>query len=429
LPTGHWRAQQYLNRLFEGQTREELREKLSPKTGGVVPKLPPSTDSAPDSLDRRWEVVGGVREAVLDPLTRENAEAYQRNIENFIGTVKVPVGVIGPLRVNGTHAQGDYFVPLATTEAALVASYHRGARLITEAGGCSAVLLNEGVGRAPAFAFQNVRESGEFAVWVLSNVDAFRSVAESTTRHGRLLDVHLTLDGNHVYVHFEFVTGDASGQNMVTLATEAVCRHIEENSPVKPKYWFVEGNLSGDKKACFQSYVGVRGKRVTAETVIPASVVQKRLRTTPARLVEYWAMSAVGGVLSGTVGVEGHYANGLTALYLACGQDVACVAESTVGITRFEKTDEGDLYASVTLPNLMVGSVGGGTGLPSQRACLELMGLAGPDKARALAEVTAGVLLAGELSITGALCSGDFARAHRVLARQRKAQRDESING
>jgi hydroxymethylglutaryl-CoA reductase (NADPH) len=133
----------------------------------------------------------------------------------------------------------------------------------------------------------------------------------------------------------------------------------------------------------------------------------------------------MGGVLSGTMGLHGHYANGLAALYLACGQDVACVAESAVGVTRFELTAEGGLYASVTLPNIMVGTVGGGTGLPSQRACLEVMGLAGPGKAQALAEVCAGLCLAGELSIIGALCSGDFSRAHRVLARGKKAQRDK----
>jgi hydroxymethylglutaryl-CoA reductase (NADPH) len=134
-------------------------------------------------------------------------------------------------------------------------------------------------------------------------------------------------------------------------------------------------------------------------------------------MVDYWRMSAMGGVLSGTLGVQGHYANGLAALYLACGQDVACVAESAVGATRFEVAGDGALYASVTLPNIMVGTVGGGTGLPSQQACLRLLGLVGAGKAQAMAEVTAGLCLAGELSIIGALCSGDFSRAHRLLAR------------
>jgi hydroxymethylglutaryl-CoA reductase (NADPH) len=137
-------------------------------------------------------------------------------------------------------------------------------------------------------------------------------------------------------------------------------------------------------------------------------------------MVDYWRMSAIGGVLSGTLGVQGHFANGLAALYLATGQDAACVAESATGVTRFEVAEDGGLYASVTVPGIMVGTVGGGTGLPTQRACLELMGLAGEGKAAALAEVCAGLLLGGELSIIAALSAGHFARAHRKLARQRK---------
>ena len=150
---------------------------------------------------------------------------------------------------------------------------------------------------------------------------------------------------------------------------------------------------------------------------MPSELVEKRLHTTPEMMVKYWAMSAIGGVLSGTIGVQGHYANGLAAIYLACGQDVACVAESAVGVTRYELSADGGLYASVTLPNLIVGTVGGGTGLPSQRACLELMGLAGAGNANALAEVCAAVALAGELSIVGAIVAGDFTRAHQRLAR------------
>src|SRR5205814_1460823 len=208
------------------------------------------------------------------------------------------------------------------------------------------------------------------------------------------------------------------------LATEAVCDYIQEHCPVRPRYFFVEANLSGDKKASAQSFLLVRGKKVSAEVRLAADLVSKRLHTTPEHMVNYWRMSALGGVLSGTMGVQGHYANGLAALYLACGQDVACVAESAVGVTRFEVTAAGELYASVTLPNIMVGTVGGGTGLPSQRACLEVLGLAGPNKADALAEVMAAICLAGELSIAGALWAGDFAHAHSRLARGPDAARN-----
>ena len=239
------------------------------------------------------------------------------------------------------------------------------------------------------------------------------------------MDMRVTIEGNHVYLHFEFTTGDASGQNMVTIATEAICAYIAVHSPVRAQHFFIEANLSGDKKASAQSFQSVRGKKVSAEVIVPTELVQKRLRTTPEHMVDYWRMSALGGVLSGTMGVQGHYANGLAALYIACGQDAACVAESAVGVTRFEITPQGDLYAAVTLPNLIVGTVGGGTGLPSQQACLELLGLAGSGKAQALAEVCAGLCLAGELSIGGAVCSGSFARAHQCLARahRRRARR------
>lgn len=422
------RADEFLRRLLATQTPEEMLRKLAPRTDPSPPRVPGGSATTDEALARRWALLGhaaAARDHLLDPQTDAAKDTYRRNIENLIGTVKVPVGLAGPLRVNGVFAQGDFYVPLATTEAALVASYSRGSQLLTEAGGCTAMLLNEGVSRAPGFAFANLAECGQFVLWVTSQSEELKRAAESTTRHGKLTDLRVTVEGNHVYLAFEFTTGDASGQNMVTLATEAVCHFIERNSPVRPRYWFVEANMSGDKKSSAQSFLLVRGKKVSAEVAIPAELLEKRLRTTPARMAEFWSMSVMGGVLSGTLGTQGHYANGLAALYLACGQDVACVAESAVGTTRFEVTAAGALYASVTLPNVMVGTVGGGTGLPSQRACLEILGLAGEGKAQALAEVVAGLCLAGELSIVGAICSGDFSRAHAVLARGKQRRKDE----
>jgi hydroxymethylglutaryl-CoA reductase (NADPH) len=420
MPTDYHRASCFLNRLLRDHTADELRERLKPKTQEPAPRVSRDPHMSADTVDRRWQALAAQpesRAALLDPQTLEQMECYQHNVENFIGCVKLPVGVAGPLRVNGLFAQGDYYIPLATTEAALVASYSRGAQLISEAGGCAAMLINEGMSRAPGFAFTTLEEAGVFIVWALSNLEQFKSEAESTTRHGQLIDMRITIEGNHVYLNFEFTTGDASGQNMVTIATEAICTYIQAYSPVRPRYSFVEANLSGDKKASAQSFLSVRGRKVTAEVILPAELIARRLRTTPLQMVNYWRMSAIGGVLTGTLGVHGHYANGLAALYIACGQDAACVAESAVGVTRFEVTEQGELYAAVTLPNLTLGTIGGGTGLPSQRACLEILGLAGPGKAAALAEVAAGLCLAGELSIIGALCAGEFAQAHRRLAR------------
>ncbi|ELC0657685.1 hydroxymethylglutaryl-CoA reductase [Vibrio fluvialis] len=405
--------------LQQALTTEQFTSALEPKHTLPTTKLTSSPALTEKHVQQRWEklALSSAQDALFDPVTEQQMTAYEKNIEYFIGTVKVPVGVAGPLRINGLHANGDYLIPLATTEAALVASYHRGSRLITAAGGASAMLLNEGVSRTPVFAFYNLAQAGQFVAWVTTQYDIFKSITQSTTAHGKLHDINVTLEGNHVYLVFEYLTGDASGQNMVTIATNAVFEFIMQHSPIEPEYAFLDGNLSGDKKANSHVLRSVRGKKVTAEIHLTAALVKKYLHTTPEKMVQFGQMTTLGGALSGSIGVNAHYANALAALYVACGQDAACVAESAVGITRMEVNKHGGLYASVTLPNLMVGTVGGGTGLPSQKACLDILGLAGNGHARALAEVAAGLCLAGELSIVGAFSAGHFSRAHHKLAR------------
>jgi hydroxymethylglutaryl-CoA reductase (NADPH) len=392
---------------------------LNPHFDKPTNKLTPSPYLTDKNITRRWDKLANpaLQAELLDVHTQAQSHVYEKNIEHFIGTVKIPVGLAGPLRVNGLFAKGDYLVPLATTEAALVASYNRGAQLITACGGASAMLLNEGVTRTPAFAFYNLAEAGQFVAWAVTQYDTFKQLAEATTSHGKLSDINISIEGNHVYLVFEFLTGDASGQNMVTIATNAIFNYIIDNSPIASENAYLDGNLSGDKKASSQSLRSVRGKKVTAEVHIPAELVKKYLHTTPEKMMQFTQMSTVGATLSGTIGINAHYANALAALYIACGQDAACVAESAVGMTRIEVDRDGGLYASVTLPNLMLGTVGGGTGLPSQKACLELMGLYGSGKSQALAEVCATLCLAGELSIVGAFCAGHFSRAHHKLAR------------
>jgi len=424
MSTDSYYAGAYLAELLHDQDAQALRQRFQHRPSTETPRLPRSPLLSERLINKRFEALSlspESRHHLFDPHTRDHLNAYSANIEYGLGTVKVPVGVAGPLRVKGLFAQGDYPLPLATSEAALVASYHRGALAINDADGCTSTLLDEAVARAPGFAFDTLVQAGEFVAWALSQMEHFRGLVGETTRHGELKSLEVTIEGNHVYLIFKYHTGDASGQNMVTLATDSICRYIMAHSPVTPNYHFVEANLSGDKKASAQSFLSVRGRKVTAEIVLPSDVVQKRLLTTPERMVDYWRFSAMGGVLSGTMGIQGHYANGLAALYIATGQDAACVAESAVGTTRMELTREGDLYATVTLPNLMLGTVGGGTALPSQQACLQLMGLAGTGNARALAEVTGGLILAGELSIIAALSAGHFSRAHRKLGRDRKS--------
>jgi hydroxymethylglutaryl-CoA reductase (NADPH) len=405
---------------------ENLGARLGPQPQRPVPpRLRARQTSSPQTANDIWQQLEAAgcasaeaRQEIGDPQSLSKAELYGRNIESFIGTVKVPVGVIGPLRINGINAHGDFFVPLATSEAALVASYGRGAHVATMAGGISAGLVGEGVLRTPAFVFSGLLESGMFIDWVARSAETLKSVAEATTRYGKLQSIEPFMDSDTVFLICRYSTGDAAGQNMVTVATEAICAHIAEHAPIKPRYAFIEGNFSGDKKA---SYLGMhmgRGRKVTASVELPYDLIDRVLHVSPDALAAYGRVAALGAVLSGQLGSQAHYANGLAAFYIATGQDAACVSESAVGLTRMEAREHG-VFFSVTMPNILVGTVGGGTGLPSQSAALSLMGLRGPGNAAALAEVTAALCLCGEISIMAAIAAGHFARAHSKLARHR----------
>jgi hydroxymethylglutaryl-CoA reductase (NADPH) len=425
MPSAFDATRRIIDAILQDRTIEDVAAGQTPDTATPLkPWIRPSKRLDPAFTAANWRTLLGHsgatesdKNALLDVSAQDQLPDYEHNIENYIGTLRLPVGVIGPLRVRGIFASGDYYAPLATTEAALVASYGRGARLVSAAGGCVTALLAEGVHRSPGFAFASVTEAGRFTAWVVRNVDALRAAAEATTRHGRLVEISPHIEGDHVYLLCTYTTGDAAGQNMVTISTAALCRHLLEACPIKPLYWFVEANFSGDKKASVMSFLSVRGRKVTASVDLPGDLVRSHLHTTPERMADYWRMSALGGVMSGSIGVQGHYANGLAALYLATGQDAACVAESAVGVTRIEQRPGDRLYVSVMMPNIITGTVGGGSGLPTQAAGLNIMGLKGAGKARAFAEVCAAVCLAGELSIIGALCANEFASAHQKLAR------------
>jgi hydroxymethylglutaryl-CoA reductase (NADPH) len=287
------------------------------------------------------------------------------------------------------------------------------------AGGVSSICMTEMVQRSPGFTFRTFGECGTFLIWVMEQRQHFQAIVETCSSHATLEELRPNIDGNHLTIVFEYTTGDAAGQNMVTLCTDAICRYIIQHSPIQPQTWYVEGNLSGDKKATAMSFASVRGKKVTAEAIIPRALVSESLHATPEQMLDYWKTSVLNGVQSGSIGVNGHFANGLAALFLACGQDVACVSEASVGTTRFDIIDDGDLYLCVTLPNMIVGTVGGGTGLPTQRECLALLGCTGDGTARKFAEICAATILCGELSIVGAIAAGDFARAHALYGRRR----------
>lgn len=347
----------------------------------------------------------------------EDNTLLKGNIENYIGMSQVPTGVFGPLVMNGANASGAYYVPMATSEGALVASYARGAKACKESGAILSSCLMEGVQRCPAFKFDSLLDVGKFVVWVMDHKEQFESITRKTSNYAQLNEMSLNIEGNVVIVTFEFTTGDASGQNMVTICTEMICRYIVENAPYKPRVWFVESNLSGDKKATSASFSSVRGKNVTAEITLKREIVEGVLKTTPELMREYWQTSFMGGVKCGSIGSQGHFANGLAALFIACGQDAACVSEASVGITRMELDQNKDLYCAVTLPNLIVGTIGGGTSLPTQKECLEILDCYGKGNAQKFAEICAGVCLSGEISIIAALSAGHFTEAHKSLGR------------
>jgi len=349
-----------------------------------------------------------------------DAARYKGNVENYIGLTKVPTGLAGPLYINGTLAKGDFWVPLATTEGALVASYNRGARATRLCGGITSVCTTEGLQRTPIWKFATLPEVGQFIHWLLQQTDKLKQIVRENSGHAVLEELKLNMEGNHVLTLFEFTCGEAAGQNMVTICAEAMCHYIEENTPVKPECWFIESNYSGDKKATAVSFASVRGKKVTTEALVYREIVANVLKTTPEAIARYWQASVISSVQSGSIGMQGHVANGLCALFLACGQDVACVSEAYVGITRMEVTTEGHLYVSITLPSLVVGTVGGGTSLPTQSECLRMLQCTGKGSARKFAEICGALALAGELSIAAAMASGQFGKAHKLFRRKAK---------
>lgn len=345
------------------------------------------------------------------------SEDMRGNIENPIGTAQIPLGVAGPLLVNGTHAQGQFYVPLATTEGALVRSYERGMVTLSRAGGVVTRIHIDENRISPVFFFDDISDTHDFIQYTSKTFETICAEAESTTRHGKLLRLDCHPVGRQVMVNFCYFTGDAQGMNMIVKATERACQWIMRHTRAKRFYLF--SGLSSEKRASGTLFAGGKGKKVTAGALLPKRLVKAYLHTTPAQLVDLWHHTMLGHVQANAVGYNAHYANGLTALFIACGQDVANVVNAATGFTNFETTAEGDFYASVTLPSLTVATVGGGTGLGTSRECLAMLGCAGGGYAAKFAEIVAATLLAGEISMGAAIASGEFVEAHETYGRNR----------
>jgi hydroxymethylglutaryl-CoA reductase (NADPH) len=381
-----------------------------------------SADEAAAVRRAALERITGARLDHVGRYTLDAERASCRNCENFFGAIQVPMGVIGPLRLHGEYVDGDVYVPLATTEAALVASTNRGCAAIREAGGATVRVEDVGMTRAPAFRTSGVVQTREFLAWIREHESEIRAVAEATSRYLRLVDVRPSAFGTTVFLRFRFETGDAMGMNMATIACDRVVTELIEPA-TGISCIALSGNYCVDKKPAAINFHEGRGKRVFAEAVIDAAVLKRTLKTTSRDLVEaQYRKNLLGSIAAGSMGFNAHYANVLAALFLATGQDPAHVVEGSLGVTCIEPRGPDAVYCSVYLPDLPVGAIGGGTELATQREALSMLGIV-PDPelpghaARRLAEIVGGAVLAGEVSLMAAFTSQDLARAHERLGR------------
>jgi hydroxymethylglutaryl-CoA reductase (NADPH) len=340
------------------------------------------------------------------------------NVEHFTGVAQVPIGIAGPLLVNGEHAQGEYYVPLATAEGTLVASYNRGMKTLRAAGGVKTTILDDAMQRAPAFVFEDARDARSFGEWLTEHFAEIKQAAEKTTRSGRLRGIEQYSASRILFTRFDYTTGDAAGQNLTSKATAAACGWIMSNYEGITNF-YLESNFATDKKSSQVNVLRTRGKRVVAEATISAALIEKHMHTTGEKLFRARQVSNLGGFMSGVNNNGLHSANGIAALFIATGQDAANVAESSAALGFSELLPNGDYYGSITIPSLIVATYGGGTGLATQRECLELLGCYGTGKVRKLAEIVAATVLCGELSLGSAVVAEEWVLAHDHLGRNR----------
>jgi hydroxymethylglutaryl-CoA reductase (NADPH) len=349
-----------------------------------------------------------------------DADDVDANVENLLGGAQIPLGVAGPVPVDGSGADGEYYLPMATTEGALVASVNRGLSAIRAAGGATARVTDSGMTRAPVFRVAGIAEAEQVVEWVRDNEDSLREAAESTTSHGELTAVDPYVVGDSVFLRFVYDTKDAMGMNMATIATREASQLVEEETPAE--LVALSGNLCSDKKPAAINAIEGRGRSVTADVVLPREYVEETLKTTPEAMVEgNTRKNLIGSAKAASLGFNAHAANTVAAVFLATGQDPAQVVEGANAITTMEVREEG-LYASLSFASLEVGTVGGGTKLPTQSEALDILGHAGGGEpaganADALAEIIAVGALAGELSLVAAFTSRHLASAHEELGR------------
>lgn len=380
-----------------------------------------SDDYSHDAATARREFARDVTGVNLEHVGHYSGDPheYAGNIEHFMGVAQVPIGLAGPVLVDGEYAKGEFFVPMATAEGTLVASYNRGMKLLRLAGGVKTTIIDDRMQRAPAFTFESAREARDFGVWLSDHFDEVKAAAETTTKSGKLQDIEQYGASRLLFTRFNYTTGDAAGQNMTGKATATACAWITENYPGTIKRFQLEAQLATDKKASHMNLLNTRGKRVVAEATLPNDLLVEHMHATSRQLFQARLTSTLGGYLSGVVNNGAHAANGIAAVFMATGQDVANVAESHQAAVYAEVTEDESYYFSVTLPSLIVATYGGGTGLPTQRECLELMDCYGAGGVNKFAEIVAATVLCGDLSLGSAVVADEWVLAHDKLGRNR----------
>ncbi len=410
---------------FEAQPFGRLELKVDDAITADRPKtihIPRNTedDYSDEAIKTRQQFIEDVTGTKLEHTAHYSFDPHMvaGNAEHFTGVVQIPLGFAGPITIKGEHAKGDFFVPLATTEGTLIASYNRGMKILNLSGGVTCTVIGDAMQRAPVFVFKTAREARHFVSWVEANIGEVRDQAEATSSVAKLQYIDYYLAAKLAYLRFNFSTGDAAGQNMVGRATFAACSWILDHYD-GVQHFYLESNLATDKKASQVNIMHTRGKRVVAEATIKRDVLLQHMRVDPENLYYHAGIANVGAILSGANNNGLHSANGITAMFIATGQDVANVSESSAGILYTELTPEKDLYLSITIPSLIVATYGGGTGLATQRECLSTLGCVGKGKVNKLAEIIAGVVLAGEISLAAAISSSDWVSSHEKYGRNR----------
>lgn len=353
----------------------------------------------------------------LGDFSLDEKTASSKHCENMIGAAQVPLGVAGPLQVKSSKLKvQSYYVPLATTEGALVASVNRGCKAVTQSGGVHVFAQKEGITRGPVFYTGSLERSKKLSEWVAKNVSLLKKTAEATSSHLQYKKAVVQMLSEYVFIRFSFDTKDAMGMNMATIATQKMVERIEQE--IGATCISVAGNFDIDKKPAWLNFINHRGFSAWADVVIKKQIVKTVLKTTPENIFDVWLSKCmIGSAMSGSLGFNAHFANIIAALFIATGQDPAHVVEASCGMTTAKVLQNGDLYFSIYLPALVVGTVGGGTQLETQREALAILGISGSDKTEMFAEIIAGAVLAGELSLLASLAEGTLAKAHQELGR------------